>query len=51
MVLLHHPVQNRVRYRRVSNPRMPMLNRQLARDDRRLVGRPVINDLQQVSPR
>lgn len=45
MVLLHHPVQNRVRYRRVSNPRMPMLNRQLTRDDRRLVGRTVINDL------
>lgn len=48
---LHHPIQNRIRNRRVPNPCMPVLYRKLARDDRRLVPSSVVNDLQQVRAR
>ena len=48
VMLVHDPVQNRIRNRGVANPRMPMLNGQLAGNDRGLVGSAVINHLQQI---
>lgn len=50
MILLQHPIQNRVRYAGIANPRMPTLNGQLA-DESRLVGGTVVDDFQQVRPR
>mgnify|MGYP007099122290 CR=1 FL=1 len=51
MVVLHDPVQHRIRYRSVPNPFMPVLYGQLAGDDRGLPARPVIDHLQQVRAR
>ena len=48
VVALHDAVQNGVRDRGVADPGVPMLNRQLAGDDRRFTASPVINDLQEV---
>ncbi len=51
MVVLHQPVQHRIGHRRVADPLVPMLNGQLAGDDRGAAGRAVIDDFQQVCPR
>ena len=50
MILLHHPVQNRIRYGGVAYPRMPVLNGQLAGNDGGLVTRTVINLNSSVTP-
>ena len=49
-MLLHEAIQNGVGNRGVTDPGMPMFDRQLAGDDGGLVGRPVVDDLQQISP-
>ncbi len=51
MVVLHDPVQHRVRHRGVTNPFMPVLNGQLACDDRGFFARPVVDHLQHVCAR
>ena len=49
MILVHHPIQNCVGNSRIPNPRMPVLDGQLAGDDGGLVASAVIDDLQQIS--
>jgi len=51
VISLHQPVQDGVGDRGVTDPCMPMLDGQLAGDDGGLVGRPVVDDFQQVSAR
>ena len=51
LVSLHHPVQNRVCNGGIPNPRMPVLDGQLAGDYCGFVGSAVINDLQQIGAR
>jgi hypothetical protein len=48
-MVLHQPVQHGIGNRLVTNPLVPVLNRQLAGDDGGALAGAVINDLQQVS--
>ena len=45
MTALHDAVENGVGDGRIADPGVPVFNRQLAGDDRRLVGGTVVDDL------
>ena len=50
MALVHEPIEDRVRQRRLAEVRVPLIDRQLADDHRGLGSDPIVEDLEQMRP-
>src|SRR5258707_11810902 len=48
MMALHNAIEDGVGNGGVADPGMPMVNRQLTRNDRGFIGRAVVNDFQEI---